>query len=352
MRYIQTILFFFVISTTLAQSDNINYSDIYKYALDAKVYKADSIIKTYDSDKLNSEGLKFIKKFKARFSYPNDRSDYLKIHTSKMDSLLMIYRDYWRKSLLDTVNYDTLLVKNVYSFLKKKYPLVQENKDTLNTYLKHYITSLGYHTTGFGKTGKLYDILVWKTEKDTLYYIKNKALNINASVVFMEDFVSSGWAEYATLGKYYASGWATENKLFCVKHKYDINSEKFLVSFLAHEAQHFKDYTLFNNLSSPELEYRAKLVELSSARKTIYQLIDFFATNSNKGSENGHSKANYYVIRHLSQHFFHCNFEKDADKWISISRRKINKAALKLLSKNTDFLKQKVNNIQDKCLEK
>lgn len=131
-----------------------------------------------------------------------------------------------------------------------------------------------------------------------------------------------------------------------------MESEKFLVSFLWHEAQHFKDYRLFNSLSSPELEYRAKLVELYCARKTIYNLIEFFIVNSNQESQNGHSKANYYVIRHLSQYFFNNNFEKNPDKWRSLSSRRINKVALKLLSKNTNYLKLKENNIQVQCNKK
>ncbi|MGN1074386.1 MAG: hypothetical protein ACI4QB_05280, partial [Eubacteriales bacterium] len=48
----------------------------------------------------------------------------------------------------------------------------------------------------------------------------------------------------------------------CIEQAYDFESERFLVSLLKHEAQHAADMKRFPGITSPELEYRAKLVEL------------------------------------------------------------------------------------------
>jgi len=91
---------------------------------------------------------------------------------------------------------------------------------------------------------------------------------LKVKVVLMTDFATLGWEEYATLGTYYPGGWATDDALYCVKDAYDLNSETFLVSYLAHESRHFSDYKLFDKkLSGAELEYRAKTDRTQPCKK-------------------------------------------------------------------------------------
>ena len=91
---------------------------------------------------------------------------------------------------------------------------------------------------------------------------------------------------------------------------------------------------------SADLEYRAKLTELSMQQKTLYKSIEFFINNSNYYSENGHSVANYCVVRDLSKVLFKIEFEKDINKWKELSIDQINKTAYALLSANTKSLKK------------
>jgi hypothetical protein len=156
--------------------------------------------------------------------------------------------------------------------------------------------------------------------------------------VFMDDFITLGWEEFATLEMHYPGGWATPQELYCVKSAYDLKSELFLVSYLAHESRHFADYKLFPKLRSTDLEYRAKLTELSLAKTSLYQLIEFFIANANGRSENGHSVANYCVIRDLSKSLFNIEFEKDISKWKQLSPAVINKGAAEILRANTKTL--------------
>lgn len=338
--FITMIISALITNFAFAQSQNVDSIKIYKLALDADIKSVIPLVESYDLQNLNDTCKAFVLQYKNIFVSDQDNSDYLKNHDSKINTLLYIYHNYWRKSLLLNQSFDSLIMNNVYDFLKKDYPNVTNNEDSLNVYLSKYISGKGYYSTGFSRVGKLYDLLVWETEKDTVYHIKNKILDSKVRVVFMTDFVCLGWEDYATFGKYYPGGWAEKDKLFCVIDSYDKTSEKFRVSYLAHEGQHFSDYKHFSDLTSYELEYRAKLVELSLSDERLFHLIEFFINNSNKESKDGHCKANYSVISNLSKRLFDIDFEGNITKWKQVEKKKINKTAYKLLQENTRLLKK------------
>jgi len=327
---------------SLTDSVKIDYKKIYSYCLDGDVRSALLLLEFTDITKLNEKDQKFKTKFENRFKNTNDECDYLKSRKSSIIELLKVYRDYWRTALLDnSKNYNTLIKRTLADFLMEKYPDTRgltAEEDSLDIYLKKYIESAGLHTTGFGKTGKYFDLLVWDSEKDTTYTFLLHSEKTSADVVFMEDFITLGWEEYASLDRYYPGGWATKKALYCVKKAYDLKSENFLISYLAHEGRHFADYKIFPKLTSADLEYRAKLTELSMAQTTLYKTIEFFINNSNYESENGHSVANYCVIRDLSKVLFKNEFEKDINKWKEKDIKKINKTSYKLLKANTKSL--------------
>lgn len=326
-------------------SVKIDYSKIYAYCLDGNISPALNILELYNQKKLSTKDLKFKTEFENRFKIDIDKSGFLESRKSKIIELLRIYRDYWRLSLLDnSKNYDTLLIKNLSSFLSSKYQLTLDNKNVLDAqnidvYLKKYISSLGLLTTGFGITGKYLDLLVWESQKDTSYEFSIYDEKINTPVIFMDGFITLGWEEYATLGRAYPGGWATNKTLYCVKKAYVLDSEDFLVRYLCHEGRHFNDYKLFPKLSSADLEYRAKLTELSLLKEALYEIIDNFINNANYESDNGHSVANYCVIRDLSKVLFNVEFEKETSRWKKLSIEKINKCAYEILRVNTSALK-------------
>ena len=171
-------------------------------------------------------------------------------------------------------------------------------------------------------------------------------LKIDVSVVFMDSIVTMGWEEYATFGKYYPGGWTTKKSLFCVISAYDTTSERFKISYLKHEGQHFADYKLYPKLSGADLEYRAKLVELSYAKESIYNLIEFFIENSGQDRDNAHSFANYHVINDLAKEF-NINKIQEVDEWKKLSYSEINAKARKLLLKNSENLKNASKNVTE-----
>lgn len=79
----------------------------------------------------------------------------------------------------------------------------------------------------------------------------------------MDGFVSRSWLDFISFGNVGTGGWiGKDGSLCCIKSLYDINSQNFKTSFLKHEAQHGYDIKKFSGISSIDLEYRAKLVEL------------------------------------------------------------------------------------------
>jgi len=351
------LLFLFIlplfISAQTAGNDSvkIDYKKIYGFALGGDIRSALDLLPKEASPKISDKDKAFITNFRNRFAYQEDKSDYLPKADTSLYGLLQVYRDYWRPSILNNSRrYDTALFLNLIKYLQGIYPPSkaidlkaggEAIASSVAKYLKEYIVLKGMHTTGFGRTGSYLDLLVWKKQVDTVYNLTLDGDPVAVHIVFMDDFISLGWEDYATLGKHYPGGWATKEALYAVKKAYDTNSEEFKVSYLSHEGRHFADYKLFPKLSSQDLEYRAKLTELSIAEETLYKTIEFFIHNANYESSNSHSIANFCVIRDLSKKLFHSDFEKDISKWKKIPIKKIHKESKKLLQKNTNDLNKR-----------
>ena len=330
---------------------HLDYKKIYALTLDGDARSALPLV-DMDTLRLSQKDAAFKRAFEERFKYTEDQSRYPD-NSSAIDGLLAIYKPYWRRSVLNpATNGDSVLMQQVAVYLSAHYPpaagLVTAGgqvkadtalADSIDHYIVPYLGTLHLHTTGFGKTGRLIDLLVWKDQRDTTYAFTLSGDTTRAPVCLMSGFITLGWEEYATMGRLYPGGWATPASLYCVEKAYDLHSEAFLISYLGHESRHFSDYKLFPRLKDADLEYRAKLTELSMARTTLMRLIDFFISNANFDSGNGHSVANYCAIRDLSKVLFKSDFEKDIHKWEQLDPAAINAAAAKVLQENTQILK-------------
>ncbi len=114
-------------------------------------------------------------------------------------------------------------------------------------------------------------------------------------MVFLDKFVSTGWAGYSTCGIAQTGGWAKPDALYAVKSSYDLGSEAFRVSYLAHEGQHFSDYGKYPMLEQPELEYRAKLTEIALATTTTADLLKQFESQGGDSRDVPHAFADRKV---------------------------------------------------------
>ncbi len=118
----------------------------------------------------------------------------------------------------------------------------------------------------------------------------------NYSVKLLDGFVMRSWIDYLSFGEIGTSGWANgDGFIHCVKSAWDFESESFRVSLLKHEAQHAKDLEMDKDMSSENLEYRAKLVELIySKERNLLRKFAGEADDSHK--DNGHAMAAYRIM--------------------------------------------------------
>lgn len=121
-------------------------------------------------------------------------------------------------------------------------------------------------------------------------------------VVFMKKFHSRSWLDFVTLGKSGTGGWAKTDGLYCVEDVYDLESNRFKVNYLQHEAQHFDDYERFPVLKDGHqaiLEYRAKLVELIYS-ETI-ATFRYFMDEAVGNPQNPHAYASWLIKKALEE---------------------------------------------------
>lgn len=153
----------------------------------------------------------------------------------------------------------------------------------------------GFYFLG-GKTGGYYGPYVWKTTESMTYDVELPDGVQPYTVKLLDGFVVNSWLDYLSFGKVGTGGWTDADGIInCVKSSYDFDSENFKVSLLKHEAQHAKDLTLWPDMPSAMLEYRAKLVELIySVKRNL--LAQFVSEADRSDSGNGHSAAAHRIV--------------------------------------------------------
>jgi hypothetical protein len=257
--------------------------------------------------------------------------------------IISIYRNYWRTELLKENNSDktdSILYEELSGYLIEN-NLSEISIDSLSRNitnkkeLRNVIEQLGVNCRFFYLNG-FQDFLIWDKQREEDYLIELPYDTLSISVVFIENYILRGHADFATFGYAQIGGWTslTDSKLFCNEGEYDITSEQFKVSYLKHEANHFLDKKNYPNLSSTDLEYRSKLIELIYCETTIYDKVQEFIHGASSENRNySHPYANYCIIRDLSKILFDSDFEKDITIWKSATAEEINKAAKETLMK-------------------
>ncbi|MDH5824980.1 hypothetical protein QFW77_18595 [Luteimonas sp. RD2P54] len=158
----------------------------------------------------------------------------------------------------------------------------------------------GYHALA-GRTAPLRELMLWRTQRTREFDVALPGGSHRVAVDLLDDFVSLGWSGYARCDYGSSGGWATAERLFAVMPGYPdgLDSEKFSVVFLGHEAQHFADQGRYPGLQAWELEYRAKLVELVQAREMSEKRLRGFITAQGDDPDTPHPYANSRVVEDL-----------------------------------------------------
>lgn len=330
--------------------NKFNFKSLYSYAIQEDVKSLLSVLDTLPDTELNREEILIKEKYYRRFRTQEEVYEYNTAEKLIKD-MTNIYRDYWTSVLLkqkSVAEADTALFNNLKEFLLEnsgsgnRTDISGINSDPLK-YFSGLLTEKGYFCNVEGKTGNLYDIYIWQTQDTTDFNVALPDENIRVSVIFMKDIITLGWEEYATFGYYYPGGWPKDSLLYCVAKAYDITEEKFTVSYLTHEAQHFQDIKKYEEIPSWHLEYRAKLAVLSRADETMSKLLAAFLRGAKNDSTLSHPYAEYCVIRDLSKKIFGDEYISDTGKWDSVEIELIKKSSAELLRYDTSLLTLKNN---------
>jgi hypothetical protein len=268
-----------------------------------------------------------------------------------------IYREYWRVELMKPLpesRTDSTLYNNIADYLLSN-NLTSLSKDSLrknikdDSVLKKIIEKEGFKVDFKFRNG-FQELFIWNKESTKKYEVILPKDTVKTTVVFIESYHINGYDEFATFGDSQVGGWAIKESatLYCNKGTYDVNSENFEVSYLKHESLHFTDLNNYPNLSSADLEYRSKVIELMYCTEgTIYDRISEFVTGANKADrKNSHPYANYILIQNMSKLVFNSDFNTDMNQWKKVSVDKINKAASFLYESNENIL-QKDNSLHE-----
>nr|WP_299516264.1 DUF3781 domain-containing protein [uncultured Rummeliibacillus sp.] len=184
------------------------------------------------------------------YEIPDNLNDILRLYQ-------IYFRDIFYLDLPKNLAEDKLL-KGLKSLLK----MPNADELLLVKQLQSQFENEGYHAL-FGKTQGYYGPYIWKDTNSTTYNVELPDGVVEYTINILRGFVFRGWMDYLTFGRYGTGGWTLpDGTINCVEQAYDFKSERFLVSFLKHEAQHSVDMKQFPQITPTELEYRAKLVEL------------------------------------------------------------------------------------------
>lgn len=187
--------------------------------------------------------------------------------------------------------------------------------------LKELINSEGYHYLG-GETQGHKGPYIWKETENKTFDVQLPNQKTQYTVNLLSGFISRSWLDYISLNEIGPGGWADRDGIInCVIEAYTggVESEDFQVNLLKHEAQHIVDYDMYPEISSIDLEYRAKLVELIYATKQNF--FNFLKSASKEDDTNSHAYSSYKIIKDLSMKIWGIEYETDLERWKSVEHQ-------------------------------
>ena len=206
--------------------------------------------------------------------------------------------------------------------------------------LRHGFADRGYEHLG-GRTPPHLGAYVWsRTEPRTFTVSLPKGEPQEVTVHLMHDFLLRGWLYWDTYGRRGAGGWFKDDEpgwadgLYCVRDRYGDPLEDdpaFRVSLLGHEAQHVADHRAYPDLTSGELEYRAKLVELIGYA-SVEDRLRSFLEDARDDPDQPHPHAAHLIVTRLADRLFG-QLASDVE-WGSIDYGLVSRTAQELLDED------------------
>lgn len=223
------------------------------------------------------------------------------------------------------------LEKEILNYVSTENSL-EERGNRVDEMLTEKFRQMGWYYLG-GRTRPFLGPYVYEEQESLIYRVELPLGERELTVNFMKKVHSRSWLDFITLGISGAGGWAKDDGLYCFADFYDIDSSKFRIDYLQHEAQHFDDYERFPFLktgSSDTLEFRAKLVQLIYA--VDLTSFKWFMTEASENKELPHSYAAYRIKEALRERL---NLAPDYDMVNYADMEKIRQEAQVIFQQNT-----------------
>jgi len=216
--------------------------------------------------------------------------------SADLAAVLRAYRRYWTSALMHRqtkAQADAALSAELGRLL----PAAAPNLDARTAASVALAAKQGWHALG-DVTAPLHEYLLWKRQATRREQVVLPGGTVSVSVSMLDGFASLGWGAWGTCDRSHTGGWATPAGLMVVPG-WDLSSERYRVSLLDHESQHFADYPRFPKLAQTDLEYRAKLTELALAHDAQRDLLARFASSAKRDRALPHPFAQWWVMKRL-----------------------------------------------------
>ena len=264
------------------------------------------------------------------------------------DSLVAAYQRYWRRALLASPGSgeEAAARRELFDETRALAGDAGESARSLDALEPHLLARLEEHGlhAQLGVTPPLRELMIWRTQTSRRERVDIPSGTEEVVVELMSDFVSRGWSHYATCGRSSAGGWVGTDRLFAMADRYDLDSEEYRVSYLAHEAQHFRDQREFagsDSLVSWRLEYRAKLAQLAMGDSTRAANLRTFLADRSGDPSFPHSYANARVIEDLEAALLPGG-TRSAEALLDLPGIRVREAAIRLVEEDSRALASRV----------
>lgn len=220
----------------------------------------------------------------------------------KLNELLLCYQQYFRDVFFLRIAPERAEAV-LFEKLKRELASVTGDPSAIEEKLARCFHQGGCRFLG-GKTNGYYGPYVWKETVPMTFDVELPETAGSYCVHMLRGVILRGWMDYLTFGERGTGGWTMpDGTIYCVERAYDINSERFRVSFLKHEAQHAEDRRRWPDMEPRHLEYRAKLVELIYARET--DLLEKFCREADPNkTDDSHAAASARIKREMGDGSF------------------------------------------------
>jgi hypothetical protein len=282
-----------------------------------------------------------VDRFERRFNDRTDGLDLSRLESSDVREIAELFQSYWLDALLHEAPLEVLeerlkgRLDNM--LIERGFASALEDEDKLFENVEALIRGEGYFAQS-GRTPPLLDLMIWTSNNTAVETVELTDGTYEIELNYIDDFVSYGWSNFAAFGMASTGGWAKKDGLYCICRHYDLDSERFKLSFLKHEARHYADFGLYPELQPADLEYRGKLTELAYSDEGTYRLLEQFTKAADRVENAPHPLANWYVVDGLSELLADGKWPADASAWESIPKEQIRQAARRLLENHDNKL--------------